>query len=51
MPEMAAPDPDDGDWTRRHGRMRPREKRPVAVYDPEDGWKRRHAETDRNRSD
>ncbi|MBV0924144.1 hypothetical protein KTS45_07985 [Halomicroarcula limicola] len=48
MPEMASPKGDDGDWTTRHARTRPREKRPVADYDPEDGWDVRHAETDRD---
>ncbi|QIO20845.1 hypothetical protein [Haloarcula sp. JP-L23] len=47
MPAMAPRKRDDGDWTARHARTRPREKRPVAVYEPKDGWKQRHAETDR----
>jgi hypothetical protein len=40
---------DDSDWTARHARLRPRERRPsVADADErEDTWDRRHAETKR----
>ncbi|MBX0322968.1 hypothetical protein EGH21_08000 [Halomicroarcula sp. F13] len=47
MSAMAPRKRDDGDWTARHARIRPRENRPVAVYDPEDGRGRRHAMTKR----
>ncbi|MFC6975313.1 hypothetical protein ACFQL1_12700 [Halomicroarcula sp. GCM10025709] len=40
---------DDSDWTARHARLRPRERRPFVADadDREDTWDRRHAETKR----